>query len=468
LSCILALSCNKKRKSGKSQLFGFVLLLHIFGRRCLWFGQLCRLQSRAGAFFAADVYVGAVAILLVLEAGRRVVGFPIVTIAIAFTLYARFGSNIKGIFRHRGYSTSRIITHLFYTVEGIIGTPIAVCSTFIFLFILFGAFLEKTGIGQFFIDLANALAGWSAGGPAKVAVLSSALLGTVSGSSVANTVSTGSFTIPLMKSLGYAPEFAGAVEAASSTGGQIMPPIMGAAAFMISEAVGIPYLTVAAAAVVPAILYFTGIWIMVHLEAKRLGLKGLPRDQLPDGKHLMITKGHLLLPIVAIVAFLLMGFTMTRAALLGTITCMLVPFLRKETRIPIMNLYESYINGARNIISVACACGVAGIIIGMVTLTGLGIKLGNSLIALTGGNMLLTLFFTMITSIVLGMGVPTIATYLITSTIAAPILIQIGVPALAAHMFCFYFGIIADITPPVALAAYARVRNSKGHAFWTA
>lgn len=425
------------------------------------------LQHRAGAFTSSDVYIGAIAILLVLEAGRRVVGVPIVVIAVTFTLYARFGSNLSGIFRHRGYTTSRIITHLFYTVEGIIGTPIAVCSTFIFLFILFGAFLENTGIGKFFIDLANALAGWSAGGPAKVAVLSSALLGTVSGSSVANTVSTGSFTIPLMKSLGYAPEFAGAVEAAASTGGQIMPPIMGAAAFMIAEAVGIPYLQVAAAAVVPAILYFTGIWIMVHLEAKRLGLKGLPRDQLPDGKRLLLTKGHLLLPIVAIVAFLLMGYTMTRAALLGTLTCILVPFLRKETRIPLMKLFDSYVGGARNIISVACACGVAGIIIGMVTLTGLGIKLGNSLLTLTGGNLMLTLFFTMITSIVLGMGVPTVANYLITSTIAAPILIQIGVPALAAHMFCFYFGIVADITPPVALAAYAGSAIAKGNPFWT-
>jgi TRAP transporter 4TM/12TM fusion protein len=458
---------RKKGNREKATLMDLFLCFTFLGVVIYGLTNYVALQSRAGAFFASDVYVGAIAILLVLEAGRRVVGFPIVIIAITFTLYARFGANISGIFRHRGYTTSRIITHLFYTVEGIIGTPIAVCSTFIFLFILFGAFLEKTGIGQFFIDIANALAGWSAGGPAKVAVLSSALLGTVSGSSVANTVSTGSFTIPLMKSLGYTPEFAGAVEAAASTGGQIMPPIMGAAAFMISEAVGVPYLTVAAAAVIPAVLYFTGIWIMVHLEAKRLGLKGLPRDQLPNGKVLMLTKGHLLLPIVAIVGFLLSGFTMTRAAIYGILTCVFIPFLRKETRIPLMNLFDAYINGARNIISVACACGVAGIIIGMVTLTGLGIKLGNSLISLTGGNMLLTLFFTMITSIVLGMGVPTIANYLITSTIAAPILIQIGIPALAAHMFCFYFGIIADITPPVALAAYAGSAIAKGNPFWT-
>ncbi|MEG1849363.1 MAG: TRAP transporter fused permease subunit, partial [Oscillospiraceae bacterium] len=283
------------------------------------------LQNRAGAFVDMDMYIGIVAVLLVLEACRRVVGMPIVIIASAFMIYARFGAMLPGFLRHRGYSWKRIITHLFYTTEGIIGTPIGVCSTFIFLFIMFGAFLEKTGIGQFFIDIANSLAGWAAGGPAKVAVLSSALQGTVSGSSVANTVSTGSFTIPMMKSLGYKPEFAGAVEAAASTGGQIMPPVMGAAAFLIAEAVGIPYLQVAKAAIVPALLYFSGIWIMVHFEAKRLGLRGLPRDQLPKAGHLMATRGHLILPLVSIVTFLCLGFTTTRAARWGTLTCIVVP-----------------------------------------------------------------------------------------------------------------------------------------------
>ncbi|MFV0497544.1 MAG: TRAP transporter permease [Candidatus Fimivivens sp.] len=425
------------------------------------------LLKRAGRFNDMDVYVGILAIVLIIEACRRVVGVPIIVIATFFIFYARFGAYMPGFLRHRGYSWKRIVTHLFYTTEGIIGTPIGACSTFIFLFIMFGAFLEKTGIGQFFIDIANALAGWAAGGPAKVAVLSSALQGTVSGSSVANTVSTGSFTIPLMKSLGYKPEFAAAVEAAASTGGQIMPPIMGAAAFLISEAVGINYLEVAKAAIVPAILYFSGIWIMVHFEAKRLGLKGIPREQLPKAGALMKERGHLIVPLISIIVLLVMGFTTTRAALFGTLACIIVPFLRKNTWVPIKDVAWAYPNAARNIISVACACGVAGIIVGTVTLTGLGLKLGESLVSLTGGNLFLTLFFAMITSIVLGMGVPTTANYLITSTIAAPILVQLGIPIFTAHMFCFYFGIVADITPPVALAAYAGSAIAKSDPFKT-
>lgn len=425
------------------------------------------LLKRAGRFSDMDMYVGIVAIILIVEACRRVVGVPIVVIACLFMVYARFGAYMPGFLRHRGYTVKRIVTHLFYTTEGIIGTPIGACSTFIFLFIMFGAFLEKTGIGQFFIDIANSLAGWAAGGPAKVAVLSSALQGTVSGSSVANTVSTGSFTIPLMKSLGYKPEFAAAVEAAASTGGQIMPPIMGAAAFLISEAVGINYLEVAKAAIVPALLYFTGIWIMVHFEAKRLGLLGIPREQLPKAGPLMRDRGHLIIPLVSIIALLTMGFTTTRAALLGTLACIVVPFLSKKTWVPLKEVATAYPQAARNIISVACACGVAGIIVGVVTLTGLGLKLGESLVSLTGGNLFLTLFFAMITSIVLGMGVPTTANYLITSTIAAPILVKLGVSTFTAHMFCFYFGIVADITPPVALAAYAGSAIAKSDPFKT-
>jgi TRAP transporter 4TM/12TM fusion protein len=425
------------------------------------------LQNRSGSYNNADIIIGIIAILLVIEACRRVVGIPIVAIAIFFIIYARFGAYMPGFLRHRGYSLGRIITHLFYTTEGIIGTPIGVCSTFIFLFILFGAFLERTGIGQFFIDIANALAGWTSGGPAKVAVLSSALMGTVSGSSVANVVGTGSFTIPMMKSLGYKPEFSGAVEAAASTGGQIMPPVMGAAAFLIADAVGIPYMQIAKAAVLPAVLYFTGVWIMVHFEAKRLGLKGYPREQLPKAGKLMWEKGQLILPLLIIVVLLSTGFTTTRAALYGTLACMIVPYFRKNTRVPFKNMAVAYVAAGRSIISVACACGVAGIIVGMVTLTGLGLKIGEGLVELTHGSLMLTLFFTMITSIILGMGVPTTANYLITSTIAAPILIKMGIPLLSAHMFCFYFGIVADITPPVALAAYAGAAIAKCSPFKT-
>lgn len=401
------------------------------------------------------------------------VGPPIVIIASCFMLYGLMGARglfavqMPGFLAQRGYQLPRIITHLFITTEGVIGNPIGVCSTYIFLFILFGSCLEKTGIGQFFIDLANALAGWAVGGPAKVAVLSSALQGTVSGSSVANTVSTGSFTIPLMKSLGYEPEFAGAVEAAASTGGQIMPPVMGSAAFLIAESVGIPYSQLMLVALIPALLYFSGIWIMVDFEARRKGLKGLPREKLPPARPLLLQKGHLVLPLAAIIYFMLSGFTITRSALWGIAIAALVPFLRKSTWVSPKQILEALPLAARNIVSVATACSTAGIIVGMVTLTGLGQRIGGGMFQVVGGNVFLGLMCAMITSLVLGMGVSTTSNYIITSTVAAPILIHLGIPLLAAHMFCFYFGIIADITPPVALAAYAGSAIAKGNPFKT-
>ena len=425
------------------------------------------LQFRAGSYTQLDTIMAGLGIALVLLACWRVVGPPIVIIASCFFIYGLVGKYMGGFLQHRGFSLKRIITHLFITTEGVIGNPLGVCSTYIYLFILFGAFLEKTGIGQFFIDLANALAGWAAGGPAKVAVLSSALQGTVSGSSVSNTVSTGSFTIPMMKSLGYEPEFAGAVEAAASTGGQIMPPVMGSAAFLISETCSVPYRQLMVIAVIPAVLYFTGIWISVHLEAKRLGLKGIPRDQLPKLWPLIRDKGHLLLPLLAIIYLMLTGFTITRAALIGCLICVVVPYVRKGTRVPFLQIFTALPQASRSVISVATACSTAGIIIGMVTLTGLGQRIGTGIFSLVGNNVFLALVCAMFTSLILGMGVSTTSNYLIKSTIAAPILIKAGIPLLAAHMFCFYFGIVADITPPVALAAYAGSAIAKGNAFKT-
>jgi len=413
------------------------------------------LIGRAGAYTQVDVVVGAAGILLILEACRRVVGLPILIIAIIFMGYAYFGAYMPGFLNHRGYSADRIITHLFFTTEGILGLPLGVCATFIFLFILFGAFMEETGIAKLFIDLSNALAGRAAGGPAKVAVLTSALEGTVSGSSVANTVGSGSFTIPMMKKLGYKPEFAAAVEAAASTGGQIMPPIMGAAAFLMAEALGIPYLDVAKAAIIPAILYFSGIWIVVHFEAKKIGLRGMSKDELPKMRDVMREKGHLLVPLIAIIYFLVEGSTPVKAAFYGIIFSVVASMLRKSTRLTVYKFILALQVGAKSVLGVAVACGVAGIIVGIVTLTGLGLKMASGLLLLSGGVKYLTLGFAMLASLVLGMGVPTTANYLITSTIMAPAVIQLGVPALAAHMFVFYFGIIADITPPVALAAYA-------------
>ena len=414
-----------------------------------------KLVMQAGSYTQIDILIAIVAILLLMEACRRVVGLPILIVVGCFILYAYFGGLIPGYFGHRGFSIQRIATHLYFTTEGVIGTPLAVCSTFIFLFILFGAFLERTGIGQFFIDIANSIAGKATGGPAKVAVIASALQGTITGSSVANTVSSGSFTIPMMKKMGYRPEFAAAVEAAASTGGQIMPPIMGAAAFLMAEMTGIPYSDIIIAAIIPAFLYFTGIMIMVHLEAKRYGLKGLPAEEIPNFFRLMAGYWYLLIPLVVLVTMMMTGYTPSRAALAAIILSVAVSMFRKETRMNLQTLLSALEAGARNIIGVAIACAVAGMIVGTVTLTGIGLKLAGGLLSMSGGNILLALFFTMIASIVLGMGVPTTANYVIMATITAPIVLQLGVDLLPAHMFVFYFGIVADITPPVALAAYA-------------
>ncbi len=425
------------------------------------------LAFRAGIINSVDLVIGVLGVLLVIEATRRVVGLPMVIVVVAFLAYAFAGPYMPGVLSHRGLTPNQLIGHLYFTTEGIFGIPLGVSSTFIFLFILFGAYLECTGLGKFFIDIANAIAGWASGGPAKVAVISSAFMGTVSGSSVANVAGTGSFTIPMMKKLGYRKEFAGAVEAASSTGGQLMPPVMGAAAFLMAEFVGVPYIEVVEAAIIPAILYFAGVWLGVHLEAKRTNLKGIPRDQLPKAWVIFKERGHLAIPLIVIVYLLVTGYTPMRAALVAIVLSIAVSCLRKNTRISVKDVVKGLESGARGVLGVAIACASAGIIIGVVTKTGVGLKLASGLLALSGGYLLPTMFFTMITSLVLGMGVPTTANYVITSTIAAPALLQLGVPTLAAHMFVFYFGIIADVTPPVALAAYAASGISGGKPLMT-
>lgn len=421
------------------------------------------LLIRAGAYTTLDIVIGAIGILLVLEATRRVVGIPILVVVSVALAYCYFGRYIPGFFGHRGASLQRLVSHMFYTTEGIFGIPLGVSSVFIFLFILFGAFLEKTGIGQFFIDISNSIAGHAAGGPAKVAVITSAFEGTVSGSSVANTVGSGSFTIPMMKRLGYRPEFAGAVEAAASTGGQIMPPIMGAAAFLMAEFIGVPYIQIVKSAVIPAILYFAGVFIVVHLEAKKTGLKGLDRDKLPRFWTIMRERGQLFLPLVIIVYLLVTGSTPMKAALWGLVVAVLASFLSSATRMKRGDILSALEMGARNALGVVVACAAAGMIVGTVTLTGLGLKLATGLIELARGQLLPTLIFTMLTSLVLGMGAPTTANYVITSTIAAPALMKLGVPVIAAHMFAFYFGIVADLTPPVALAAMAGAGIAKAN-----
>ena len=413
------------------------------------------IARRSGTPNGADLVMGFLLVLMILEATRRISNPVLSCLAIAALLYCLFGRAMPEMFRHGGFSPGRIINHMYLGTEGIFGTPLEVSSTYVFMFILFGAVLERTGIGRFIIDLSLALAGWSSGGPAKVAVVASGLMGTVSGSSVANVCTTGMFTIPLMKSVGYQGAFAGAVEAVASTGGQIMPPVMGAVAFIMAQMMGRPYLEVAVAAVIPALLYYTAVMVQVHFEARRLGLRGLPREKLPRVWRLLRTKGFLLLPLAAIIYFLLAGNTPLKAAFYGILVCLPLSWLNRETRLTPRKLLEAFEAGARSSLSVACACACVGMIVGTGTLTGLALRIAGGIVDLAGGLLLPTLILTMCASILLGTGLPTTANFIVTSTMVAPALFKLGVSPMAAYMFVFYFGIAADLTPPVALAAYA-------------
>ena len=453
------------------------LALMAVGAACFLYFALNALPiiKSAGRIAPYQVAIGIVGLLILMELCRRCVGVPILVVAgvlLVYTFINKLGFNPDF------YQVLRkIIYQLFFTASGVIGTPVNVCYTYIVLFIIFGAFLERTGIANFFISFANRLAGWSSGGPAKVAVISSALCGMVSGSSVGNTVTTGSFTIPMMKKTGYKPEFAGAVEAAASTGGQIMPPIMGAAAFLMAEYMGIPYAKVAVKAILPAILYFTGIFIAVHLEAKKLGLKGISRDELPKWK-LLARDCYLIIPLILLVWLVSSGSkTMSHSAAYSILAAIAVGFvnfflqgkrgegdtqpmttgkaLGNAGKRSVFSAVESLEAGSRGAITVAVACSMAGIIAGCITVTGLASILINAIVQLAGNATIIGLVLTMLCCIVLGMGVPTTANYCIMASTCAPILIQLGFPVVAAHFFVFYFGIVADITPPVALAAYA-------------
>jgi len=412
-----------------------------------------------------QIFIGIVGILALAEVCRRSVGLPILIVAAVFVVYALiWGLSNPTLMGRLNYS----IRYLFYSKEGIFSTPVNVCSKFIVVFIIFGAFLERTGIASFFINIANAFVGGFSGGPAKVAVVASALEGMVSGSSVANTVGSGSVTIPLMKKTGYKPEFAAAAEAAASTGGQIMPPIMGAAAFLMADYVMVPYSEIAVRAILPAVLYFAGIFVAVHLEAKKLGLRGMSREDLPKVLPLL-KQVYLLLPLVLLVY--LVGTSQRSiqyAAAISIVVAIVVSLFNKENRITLKGIFEALAAGGQGMITVAAACGVAGIIAGTITMTGLASMLINGIVALAGNQTIIALFLTMICCIILGMGVPTTANYCIMAATCAPILIRMGVPTIAAHFFVFYFGIVADLTPPVALAAYAGAAIAQSNPMKTA
>ena len=456
----------KKGKQKTNHLPWYDIIIMVLGTGAFLFYAIFAIEiGKLGLNIGVPhVVAGVIGILALAELCRRCVGLPILIVAGALLVYAiiHFSNmNAWNELRH-------IVQSIFYAESGIIGPPIRACGSFIAIFIIFGAFLERTGIADFFIKVANLVVGKFSGGPAKVAVIASALEGMVSGSSVANTVGSGSVTIPLMKKAGYKPEFAAAAEASASTGGQIMPPIMGAAAFLIAENLGIHYGKLVVCAILPAVLYFAGVFITVHLEAKKEGLRGLTKDEMPEAKPLL-KQLYLLLPLLLLI-FLVSGnfFTISYAAAIAIVATIVVGLFNKDQRITPKRIFEALAAGGQGIISVAVACGVAGIISGIITMTGLAAILQTAVIAFAGNNVLIALCLTMICCIILGMGVPTTANYCIMAATCAPILIAMGVPAIAAHLFVFYFGIVADLTPPVALAAYAGAAIAQANPMKTA
>lgn len=412
-----------------------------------------------------QIAIGIIGIISLAEVCRRSVGLPILIVASCFIVYALIWGLSNPTF---GGKLNYIVHYLFYGKEGVLSTPINVCSKFIVVFIIFGAFLERSGIADFFINISNAIVGGFSGGPAKVAVVASALEGMVSGSSVANTVGSGSVTIPLMKKTGYKPEFAAAAEASASTGGQIMPPIMGAAAFLMADYIGVPYSNIVIRAILPAMLYFAGVFITVHLEAKKEGLRGLSREELPRLVPLL-KKSYLLFPLILLIY--LVGTSQRSiqyAAAIAILAVIVVSLFNKGNRITPKRIWEALAAGGQGMIAVAAACGVAGMIAGTITMTGLATTMINGIVALAGNHVIIALFLTMLCCIVLGMGVPTTANYCIMAATCAPILVRMGVPPIAAHFFVFYFGIVADLTPPVALAAYAGAAIAQANPMKTA
>jgi TRAP transporter 4TM/12TM fusion protein len=419
-------------------------------------GEIASRYSYVTPLTGYEVAAGCVGVLLLLEAARRSMGLGLPVIAIVFLAYTFAGPYLPGILSHQGFSLMWAVDHIFFTTEGIWGIPAGVSATFIVMFIIFAAFLEQSKGGDFFIDLSLGLFGRARGGPAKAAIFASGFMGMLSGSAVANVVTTGAFTIPLMQRLGYSSRFSGAVESVASSGGQLMPPIMGAAAFIIAEFLGMPYIKVAAAAAVPAFLYYFSAFSMVHFEALRINLKGLPASELPKVRKTLVYGFQFIIPVAVLVYLLVKGNSPMRAGLWAILITILVSYIRVETRLSLKGILSALESGAKGAVQVALACATAGIIIGVLTLTGLGMRFNSIILLISQGSLLLTLVLTMFTSILLGMGLPTVAAYIIQVSLTVPVLTQnFGVHPMAAHFFIFYFAIISAITPPVALASYA-------------
>lgn len=418
---------------------------------------------RPGMPILTDIIVAAILIITVMEATRRVSGMVLPILASIFLLYAFFGNFISGYFSHKGFDLYEVLEYMYLTTEGIYGVPIGVSAQYLIMFIIFGAFLLKSGVGDFITELAISIAGAKRGGPAQVAVISSALMGSINGSAVANVATTGAFTIPLMKKVGYTPEFAGAVEASASCGGQILPPIMGASAFIMAEILGIKYVNIMYAAIIPALLYYLGIFVTVYLRAVRRNLKSLDKSDIPKFVQVVKKKFYLFIPLIALVYLMIKGYTPTFAAFFAIVLTVPVSWVNKETRMGLRKILEALEAGAKGAISVAVTCAIVGIIVGVSTQTGFGTKVAGGIISLSGGNLILTLILTMLACIILGMGVPSIPAYILTANMAAPALLKLGVPPMVSHFFVFYFAIMANITPPVALASFAAAGISGGN-----
>lgn len=461
--CFIMYPFSKKSDLAKPTFFDWLLVVLSFAAPAYIYTDYLGVVERAGNANQTDMVMATLLVVLVLEASRRVSGNALSILSLVFIAYGLYGRSMPGMFMHRGYDWTSLSNHFFANTEGIYGTSVSVAASYIFLFILFGCVMQKSGMGQFFNDMALALAGHTKGGPAKVSVIASGFLGSINGSAVANVVTTGAFTIPLMKKTGYSKEFAGAVESAASVGGQLLPPIMGAAAFIMAEMLSVKYSSIIVWAAVPALLYYLGIIIQVQLRASKDGLVGLPREQLPKTGEVLKRQGHLLLPVFFLLYMLFFsGTTVIYSAVLTILVTILVSWVKRETRMTAGDLVDALADGAKQTVSVAIACACVGIIIGVSSKTGFGLTMANTIISLGDTSILFTLVFTMITCMILGMGLPSIPAYIITASIAAPALAKLGIAPAAAHMFSFYYAMFANLTPPVALASFAAAGLSGG------
>ena len=445
---------SKTTKKGVAW-YDYIFAAASFGCCLYVFVNYEAILMRFGISNSTDQFVFIILAILVLEGTRRLVSPALALVTVIFLVYAYFGNLMPGMFQTKAGGLARMTDHMFMIPEGIFGSPLGTAATYVSLFVLFSSLLQECGMGDFIQNVALGLTGRSTGGPAKVAVISSAAFGTISGAAAANVVGTGTFTIPLMKKCGYPAEFSGAVEACASTGGQLIPPVMGAACFIMAEYIGVPYSNIMLAGLVPGFLYYLSVFVTVDLRSKKLGLLGMPKDQLPSVKAALKERGHLLIPFVAVIYLILRQYTISFAALVGIILILVISPLKKETRMSFKQIAMAFVDGGKKTVSFGVSCACVGMIIGVTTLTGVGNVLGNYILEISQGNLLLTLILVMIMSIIMGMGMPTVAVYIVLATVAAPVLVKLGIPTLTSHFFCFYFGILACITPPVAVPSYA-------------